>query len=141
MDQLLDAITTRFQAQKTAGYLREYHDDEPTSVQQWTAAFVAAQGPQVLQYTVGSPGKVVTSWRMDLYYCVPLADRRAAFRELARIAPRVIADWLKNRRLGGVCRDMQVGQNQGGSFVNVNVAGIDCRALLLPLVIEVEETI
>ena len=142
MDQLLDAILVRFAAQKTAGYIGEYHDDEPTTIGQYPAAFVAPQGPLVLQYTAGSPGKVITTWQMDVYYCVPLGDRRPAYRRLAQIAPLVIRDWLLNRRLAGACRDMQVGQQQGrGQFVTVPVAGIEHRALLLPLFIEVEQLI
>lgn len=142
MDQLLDAISARFAAQKAAGYINEYHDDEPSTIAQYPAAFAAAQGPEVLQFTVGSPGKIVTRWQIDLHYVVPLSDRRGAFRRLATIAPLLIADWLQHRRLGGVARDMQVGQSQGrGQFVNIPVAGIEHRSFLLPLFIEVESTI
>ncbi len=146
MDQLLDAIQARFAAQQAAGYLNEYHDDEPGTIGQYPAAFAAAQGPEVLQFTVGSPGKIITRWQFDVYYLVPLSDRRGAFRRLAAIAPLVMFDWLRNRRLGGVARDLTVGQGtsqtQGrGQFVNVPVAGIEHRAFLLPLFIEVESTI
>lgn len=143
MDQLLDAITARFAAQLAAGQINEYHDDEPTAAQRYPVAFVVPQGPIVGQFTVGSPGKVVTTWELHVYYAVPLGDRRAAFRELARIAPLVIRDWLQNRKLGlATVRNTQVGQAQGrGQFVTVAIAGIDHRALLLPLFIEVEETV
>lgn len=142
MDAILDAMRARFTAQQQAGHIKEFHDDEPTSVQQVPAAFVAAQGPEVLQLTVGSPGKIITRWQMDVYYVVPLSDRRAAWRKLAQIAPLLIADWLRNRRLGGVARDMQVGQSQGrGQFVTVDIGQTTYRALLLPLFIEIEEGI
>jgi hypothetical protein len=142
MDTILDAMRARLAAQASANLIAEYHDDEPTTIARYVAAFIAAQGPQVTHLTVGQPGKVITSWQMDVYYLVPLADRRAAFRELARITPLVLADWLRNRRLSGIAVDTQVGQSQGrGQFVNVSVAGIEHRALLLPLFIETETLI
>lgn len=144
MDQLLNAIAARLEAQRVAGYIREYHDDEPTGARLWPTAFVASQDVQTLQYTIGQPGKIVLSWTFHLYYGVPLADRRGAFRELARITPLIIDDWYRhgrNTRLGGLARDVQIGKQDRGMFVNTAIAGIDCRALLLPLAIETETLI
>lgn len=142
MDQLLDAITARFQAQQAAGHIQEYHDDEPTSFQQYPVAFVAPQGPTVMQFTTGSPGKVLTTWQMDLYYCVPLADRRPAYRRLAQIAPLIIRDWLQHRRLEGIARNTQVGEQAGkGQFARIKVGDIPCFALKLILLVETEELV
>lgn len=144
MDALLNAIAARFEAQRVAGHIRECHDDEPTGARQWPVAFIASQDVQTLQHTIGQPGKLVLSWTFHLYYGVPLSDRRGAFRELARITPLIIDDWYRhgrNTRLGGIARDVRIGQADRAMFVNTAIAGIDCRALLLPLVIETETLI
>jgi hypothetical protein len=142
MDQILDALAVRFQAQHAAGWIKEFHDDEPKAIGQYPAAFAAVQGAEIVQFTVGQPGKIITRWEVHVHYLVPLADGRGGFRRLAQIAPLVIADWLRHRRLGGIARDMQVGQQQNrGQFVDVAVAKVDHRSFVVPLFIETEEAI